>query len=734
MRISAPSSDTGFVHTPSDLPGKPNRRVRATQQFSGRMLGWLLFVLLFVPPADLRAQESRIAFISLRDGESQIYVINPDGSGLQQLARSVSSQNLPSWSPDGTRIAYRKNSDVYVVEIPAASEQALEILVADTFGDYAPHWSPDGRQILFDSQLKGYPHRELNLVNSDGSGLTYLSSQETLNHYPAWSPDGTKILFVASYPPEGRGLYSMNLDGNEITWLGEGARGAWSPDGTRIAFNQSSGYSQIWIMDADGSNRRHLGGTDSASFPAWSPDGTKIAFKVKLTDEPPVELWVMEADGTNKTRVGSDLLGYWTTPSWSPDGLGLVFYNATGIQTVKADGSKLTSLTSNYQQDYLPVWSPFIRAKEMPSQTSLKPLVVWRVGSPHRQNVPELELDASLQTLLHKQGFRARVRSFSATEFPSAFANLRTEGDPNELPDVIAGNNHLPFSQLLREVPAGSLIASHGVLQAIGSFVYLPAKSTNHEIAVSISLSLTPGTSASRQPVGDLAGRLELEPDFQILQDLSEKAVIRYLEADQEALMALGDPRMLPTATPLKAEPSTIQVQELVHQAALGNQRLCMILTTVSLTTAVNVGSVDIVSVWTKDAGAGWRLLAISNDPGTRGQLLRVWPGLAAQLSDGFPRKLGTANRVSPADGQYPVPLSGERFGDFIWRPSSSAGILFEIAEFHNGMASLLRTSTWKAAVSAGRLMRSRTDWTWRVWTIGARGEVVISEARTFQH
>src|SRR6266550_862730 len=176
----------------------------------------------------------KIAFHSTRDGDFQIYVMNPDGSGVARVTNDTGGSIDPIWSPDGTRIAFANNSD----------------------GD-----------------------DEIFLMNPDGSGVTRLTDNSFNDRPTAWSPNGAQILFQSDREDGDEEIYVMNADGGGVTRLthspgrDEGDRAGWSPDGTRIVFSsdRDAGLLHVFVMNADGSGVTQLTSGDFVddAVPVW---------------------------------------------------------------------------------------------------------------------------------------------------------------------------------------------------------------------------------------------------------------------------------------------------------------------------------------------------------------------------------------------------------------------------------------------------------------------------------
>jgi Tol biopolymer transport system component len=261
------------------------------------------------PPAQ------KIAFVSWAD--SDIHVMNPDGTGGSALVSGPTVDTFPTWSPDGSRIAFvreisKAESELYVMN---ADGTGVTLIKGDWQGS-EPAWSPDGSRFAYYCACSGAIH----VMNSDGTGDRRFT-ESTATGNPAWSPDGSKIAFEAAHQGNDE-IFVMNADGSGLERLTDDPRfdlyPSWSPDGSRIAFSRIEGGNEnIYVMNADGSSVSRL--TDHPaedSAPAWSPDGAKIAFTRPSPGGVP-QIHLMNADGSGETQLTHSGEGAYE-PAWQP--------------------------------------------------------------------------------------------------------------------------------------------------------------------------------------------------------------------------------------------------------------------------------------------------------------------------------------------------------------------------------------------------------------------------------
>jgi dipeptidyl aminopeptidase/acylaminoacyl peptidase len=232
----------------------------------------------------------RLAFLSFRDENFEIYAINLDGTGLTRLTDNPASDLTPAWSPDGSKIAFFSDRDgqlnLFVMESDGNHQIRLAQKIEAIDNRSAPAWSPDSQKIAFVANNPSENLFEIYVINIDGSGLVQLTQGGAIN--PAWSPDGRQIAFASAkdVQDDDAEIYVMNVDGTDAARITENpaldVQPTWSPDGQQIAFisNRSGNY-DVYIMNVDGSNLKQLT-SDLAdeSYPRWSPP------EITLDDEP----------------------------------------------------------------------------------------------------------------------------------------------------------------------------------------------------------------------------------------------------------------------------------------------------------------------------------------------------------------------------------------------------------------------------------------------------------------
>jgi TolB protein len=261
--------------------------------------------------------------------DREICTVKPDGRDRMWLTNNSAFDSSPTFAPGGRRIAFESNkegnSEVYTMTSDGTGVQT-NVSHNPTAFDGDPSYSPDGRRIVFVTGRDG--NAEIYVMLSAGIGPQInLTRNPAPDLYPAYSPDGTKIAFTTRRLSEDGNteVYSMNPDGTGQENLsnsgGEDLLPSFSPDGRRIVFvSGRNGNREIYVMNSDGTGRQKRLTRDPAfdSNPTFSPDGTKIAFTRPASElgDTATVIMVMNDDGTNLKQLTSVDYGDSLRPDW----------------------------------------------------------------------------------------------------------------------------------------------------------------------------------------------------------------------------------------------------------------------------------------------------------------------------------------------------------------------------------------------------------------------------------
>jgi len=258
----------------------------------------------------------RIAFASYRNGNTDIYTMDPQGYNIKRLTTSSAYEVSPAWSWDNKRIALvrpRKDAsnithyDIYLVNADGTNGHWARS-TPSPYNLADPAWHPDGSHILVTVTREdnrwyvGWLHLATGTIGNFAIG-----GQPVQGKQASYDATGQRIVYVSTSSPK-YSLNVVNANGTGLVRLlsAYGStidRPLFSPDGKQIAFSNTGGSDdqEIYVRKADGSIKRltYSAGTDL--WPTWSPDGSKIVFTSNRNGQ--LQIWSVSAAGGTATHL-----------------------------------------------------------------------------------------------------------------------------------------------------------------------------------------------------------------------------------------------------------------------------------------------------------------------------------------------------------------------------------------------------------------------------------------------
>lgn len=342
----------------------------------------------FSSPTIAPSPDGRIAFIRTNtQGTSRsLYVVNPDGSNQQQIAPDLYVDSI-GWAPSGRYIVAQARFATIdgIVRIAVGDDnkagEVLKLTPDITTDSVNPTWSPDGSLIAFQTKRDGGDYQVF-VMNTDGSNKRRISDGKGYAGQPAFSPDSKSLVYVQGdnnlspmqvyvAPIAGGAPKAIAAPGSSA------AQPSWSADGKTVVFLKVVGdrADTIMAVPSQGGDVRTLSDTGAIQSVHISPDGSTVLYhQIIQQANAGTQLFTVPLAGGTPKQLTTGGENYY--PSWSPDGKQITYAGRTSessahkIVISNADGTNVQTISSGDGDDYLPLWAPPVATASATPTTS----------------------------------------------------------------------------------------------------------------------------------------------------------------------------------------------------------------------------------------------------------------------------------------------------------------------------------------------------------------------------
>lgn len=289
--------------------------VQSQQRATAHKIADLIYEKLIGEPGDF---STKITYVAKMGDTYSLQVADADGFGAQTIVSSKEPIISPSWSPDGSKLAYvsfeKKKPVIYVQSVLTGRRTTLANFKGN---NSAPAWSPDGNSLAI--VLTYSSNSQIHIMSADGTSLRKLSSNGAIETEPAWSPDGKTIYFTSNRGGAPQ-IYQMPVNGGEAKRVtfdgGYNVSPHIADNGKLMAFiKQVPAGFRVAVMDLQTGYSQVLGNNAEDESPSFSPNGRMILYATRIRGKG--TLAAVSTDG-KINQVFTDNAMDIREPSWGP--------------------------------------------------------------------------------------------------------------------------------------------------------------------------------------------------------------------------------------------------------------------------------------------------------------------------------------------------------------------------------------------------------------------------------
>ena len=326
----------------------------------------ILFLLaLFVFGCNSISENEKIIYVSEKDGNPEIYLMEINGSEIQRITNSSRSEENPKLSKDGSYLGFLiSKNDIKELHIIEMNNNNKQLQISDKNLDVEDFfWSPDSRKLTFKAKDNKGNH-DIYLYSLEKELTNKVTNTKGIEKLGNWSPDGEWIVYSVVIGEEDKvGIFKKNPDGVDEVRLTENFEDhnpLWSPDGEKIAFLSTRGSDDldIYTLNIENGEEKNITASQGDDFDfSWDPSGKRITFVSKREDNP--EIFVIDISVKQEPIRLTDNESIEYSPLWKENKI-IFISNSDGDNDIysmtPSDGSNQRRLTETSQNETEIFW------------------------------------------------------------------------------------------------------------------------------------------------------------------------------------------------------------------------------------------------------------------------------------------------------------------------------------------------------------------------------------------